>query len=295
MIDTPRIALLASVALAAALVVGCVSPGKRPAATSLAGVVRDPQGQPIPSVWIEVEGHPKPLQSPPAWRTDVHGRFEMEDIPPGPVKLIVSPGDLYSSVTEEKVVETRTGVRDLVIVVDPGPQLFLRIVGYVPASQVRWARLTWEEPDGEDAGPYPPIRYAPIRADGWVRFVALPPDGEFVLYAEAEVDRRYVLARGLKPGQTEQRIEREAVKDIAGKVQGRLRGRLTADVYAHPGPGAFSGLRLARTWVKDDGTFRIRGLPPGTYLVDVGSRGGEVFSVSKNVVAGTTDVVFTLD
>lgn len=310
MVDTPRISLVASVALAAGLAVGCVCPGKRlpirgaggpTAALSIAGVVRDEQGRPIPSVWIEVEGHPKPFQTPPAWRTDVHGRFQIDDIPPGPVKLLVTPGDLYSNGAKTKVVETRTGVRDLVIVLDPGPQLFLRIVGYVPGEQTRWARVTWVEHDGErQVLQVPEVRYAPIRADGWVRFVALPPDREFEMWALAEIERRHVWARGLKPGQTEQRVERQEVKDIAGTIRGPVRRtqdvNVTVDVYAPAPRGAFSEqLRVARVRPEGDGSFRVRGLPPGTYSVNVGSRSGQVYSVSKSVEAGTSDAIFDLD
>ena len=59
------------------------------------------------------------------------------------------------------VVETRAGVRDLTIVLDPGPSLFLRIVGYVPGFQVGTARVLSEDPDGTRD-----VRYAPIRDDG---------------------------------------------------------------------------------------------------------------------------------
>ena len=322
MIDTPRISLVACVALAAGLVVACASPNKRPptrraagptadlvheegpATPSIAGVVHDDEGRPIPAVWIEVEGHPKPLTSPPAWRTDVHGRFQIDDIPPGPVKLLVRTGQW--SVVKKKVVETRTGVRDLVIVLDPGPQLFLRIVGYVPASQVRWARATWEEADGTRA-----LRYAPIRDDGWIRFVGLPLGQEFEVWAEAEVNRRYVCARDLKPGETEHRIEIDEGRDIAGRIQGSkarldqriaeaggpLRERLRAVVFTRTPRSVrpFYDFRVADTRVRKDGSFRIQGLPPGTYEVEVGTGIGRVFWVSKIVEAGTTDAIFEID
>jgi hypothetical protein len=264
-----------------------------PTRLPIEGVIRDEQGRPIPRAWIEVEGYPKPLQSPPAWDSDVRGRFQIDGVPRGPVKLHVTTGDIWAPSSPKKVIMTRAGVRDLVIVVDPGPQLFLRIVDYVPGEQVRGARVTWEEPDGKRDW-----RWTPIRDDGWARFVALPPDREVEVWAEAEVNRRHVRASGLKPGPTEQRIERQEVKDIAGKVLGPVRRHkdfmITVDVYAQP-RGAFGGLSVARAWPDADGSFRVRGLPPGTYLVDIGSRAGEIFSVSKAVEAGTTDAIFDLD
>ncbi len=323
MFDALRISLFASVVLAAGLVVACASPNKRsptrratgPNADpileagsgppSIAGVVHDDQGQPIPAVWIYVEGHPKPNQSPPAWRTDVDGRFEIDDIPRGPVKLLVTGGSLYSNVAKKQIVETRTGVRDLVIVIDPGPQLFLRIVGYVPGEQERYARVMWAEPDGAHE-----IRYAPIRDDGWTRFVTLPLDREFEMWAEAEVNRRHVCAPGLKPGDTEHRIEIQEVKDIAGKVRaskalmesrieeapGPLLDRLRVVVYAKAPRGApHFQFRVVQGRVEQDGSFRVRGLPPGMYVVSIGTGMGEVFSVEKYLEAGTTDAIVSFD
>jgi hypothetical protein len=299
-----RTSLVAAVAIAAGL--GIAQAGDRggPASLPIEGVVRDEQGRPIPRAWIEVEGYPKPLRSPAAWDSDVHGRFRIDDVPLGPAKLLVTTGNwLYPA--KKKVVETRAGVRDLVIVLDPGPQLFLRIVGYVPGQQERGARVTWEDPDGERDW-----RWAPIRDDGWVRFVDLPPDREFELWAEAEVNRRHVRARGLKPGEAEQRIERHEVKDIAGKVresQARLERRseearglqlehLRVDVYPCGPRGVAWDLRLERVWAANDGSFRVHGLPPGAYLLDVGGiKPGPFPEGSKRVEAGTTDVVIDLD
>lgn len=271
----------------------------------ITGMVRDEQGLPIPAVWIEVEGyHPKPSQSPAESRTDARGRFQIDDVPRGPVRLLVKTGS-WVHYAVQKVVETQAGVRDLVIALDPGPQLLLRIVGYVPGSQERGARVTWEDPDGNRDW-----RWAPIRDDGWVRFVALPPDREFEVWAEAEVNRRHVRAMGLKPGEAEQRIERHEVKDIAGKVresQARLERRseearglqlehLRVDVYPCGPRGVVWDLRLERVWAANDGFFRVHGLPPGAYLLDVGGiKPGPLPEGSKRVEAGTTNVVIDLD
>ncbi|MCC7138919.1 MAG: carboxypeptidase regulatory-like domain-containing protein [Planctomycetes bacterium] len=307
-----RAPLLAALAVAAGLGIARAGDETGPATLPIAGVVRDPQGCPMPAVWVEVEGHRNPHSSPPAWRTDVHGRFQIENVPRGPAKVLVTTGDFWAaqrlaptgvaSTQATKEVETRAGVRDLEIVLDPGPQLLVRIVGYVPGEQVRGARVTWEEPDGTSDW-----RWTPLREDGWARFVALPADRTFELWAEAELDQRHVRATGLKPGDAEQRIERHEVRDIAGKVRAsqsllackkEWRGSLAhfrVDVYLRGQRGPASGLSVARTRVQSDGSFRVRGLPPGTYRVHAGTHAGEIIDVSKEVEAGTTDVVLDLD
>ena len=69
-----------------------------------------------------------------------------------------TPRPLSAAPGGEKVVETRAGVRDLVIALDPGSQLLLRIVGYVPGPLPRGALATREEPDGKRNDRWAPIR-----------------------------------------------------------------------------------------------------------------------------------------
>jgi hypothetical protein len=300
-----RASFLAAVAATAGFGVARSSPDG-PANLQIAGVVRDEQGRPIPAARIEVEGYPNTLKSPPPWTTDVHGLFQTDDVPRGSVKLLVTIG--WGSAARTKVVQTRAGARDLAVVLDPGPQLFLRIVDFVPGQQLPWARVTWEEPAVEGERRYVEERRAPIRDDGWIRFVALPADREFAFWAQVE-RHRHVRARGLKPGETEHRIERSEVKDIAGKVRGPesllefrvdnavgpLREHLRVDVFAPPPWGGLGGRDVASVRVESDGSFRVRGLPPGTYRLSMDLFDGILGGVSKQVEAGTTDVVIDLD
>jgi hypothetical protein len=283
--------LVAAVAAAGGLGIARAGPAAAPPTLEVAGVVRDAQGRPIPRVWIEVEGRPGPMSNPPAWPTDVNGRFRIDGLPAGPLRLLVTMGDFWKA--KKSAVETRAGVRDLAIVLDPGPQLLLKIVGFVPGPVTRGARVTWAEPDGERH-----VRWTPLRDDGWARFVALPPDREFEVWAEAAIAERIVRARGLKPGNAEQRIEAHEVRDIAGKVRPSKflleRGfpgnyRVTIEVYAH------RVFRVDDVRVHDDGTFRVRGLPPGTYDVVLELFNGGFDYRSLRVEAGTTDVLFDLE
>ena len=297
-----RTALIAVAAVAAWLAVAWAGDRGRAAGRPVAGVVRDAEGRAIPAVEIEVEGLPKSWRVQHSWRTDVHGRFQTSALSEGPAVLLVKAGGprAHSAATR---VETRAGVRDLVIVLDPGPQLLLHLVDYVPGQQERWARVRWVEPDGSW-----PVRYAPIRKDGWVCFVALPLDRELELWAETEGSRRHVVARGLKPSAQEQRIEPVEVMEIAGRVRGTrlfsvptgetrglLRDAIRVDVFAPAAGTRSSGLLVTSTRLERDGSFRVRGLPPGTYEVSVGTHAGDVWSVEKSVKAGPTDVIFDLD
>lgn len=304
---TLRISLFASVALAASLAAACASPdrgpGARPSAEftrnegpatlPIAGVVRDEQSRPIPDVGIYLDGSLRPGHKPDTWRTDGHGRFQIDYVSPGPVELRVNAGESAPT----KVVETRAGVRDLVIVMDPGPQLILRLVDHVSGKKQKYARVTWKEPGGSHE-----MRRALIRDDGWTRFVWLPPDREIELWAHIDDDWRLVRARGLKPGDSERRIESEGFKDIAGKIRGSeallettlpgnfhgpLREHLYIDVYADSGYHV-----IKRKSVRDDGSFRVRGLPPGTYRVQLNIFADFISSVEQQVEAGTTDLVF---
>ena len=70
-----HVAFLAATAVALGLGVAHAGPDAGPATLPIAGVVRDEQGRPVPAVWIEREGYRPAWGGPPAWRTDVHGRF----------------------------------------------------------------------------------------------------------------------------------------------------------------------------------------------------------------------------
>lgn len=300
-----RTSLIAAIAVAACVGVARAGPDG-PTSLQITGVVRDEQGRPIPAVNIQEEKARRAGESPRGWRADADGRFQLDGLSPGPVKLLVTIGEGSSART--KVVQTRAGARNLVVVLEPGPSLFLRIVDYVPGQQLPWARVTWEEPAVKSERRYVQELRAPIRDDGWIRFVALPADREFAFWAQVE-RHRHVRARGLKPGETEHRIERSEVKDIAGRVRGPesllesrvdnargpLREHLRVDVFAPPPWGGLGCRDVASVRVESDGSFRVRGLPPGTYRLSMDLFDGILGGVSKQVEAGATDVVIDLD
>lgn len=260
--------------------------GPAPTPQTIEGVVRDPAGVAIPSVWIVREGHRDSVGGIPQFRSDANGRFRVEDVPEGRAVLRFMPGDL--NIRGGKLVETIGGARDLVVVVEPGPNLVATITGYVPPGDdsPRWARLTWEDAAGERV-----VRYTPIRDDGWLRFVRLPKDRDLELWASAASDRA-VYKDGLRPGDVEVSIPSQRGLDIRGKVlvapgENVHRASVKADTL--------SGFNVARGSIKDDGAFVIRNLPAGTYRVSACFTMGEVGDpIFKEIAAGTTAVVLDL-
>jgi hypothetical protein len=238
----------------------------------LTGVVRDPAGKPVPAVWIAREGHRDRAGVTPWWRTDVEGRFRIEGLPEGEVVLRVVPGDatLFAGTL------VRTSARtDVPVVVEPGPELFLRIADYVaPKDSVSHARVTWVLPDGRR-----PVRYSPIAPDGRIRFIQLPADATLDLWASAGPGKpvRVAAVPGLQ---------------ISGKVlvaagDSPRRAAVVAEAYPH-----FS---VGRVTPAADGSFVITDLPEGTYRMVATFTSGEIpLPVATEVRAGASDVVFDL-
>lgn len=247
---------------------------------SLSGVVSDAAGRPVPAVWIAREGHRNAAGLPTWERTDVAGRFRFDDLPAGDVLLRVVPGE--ASLLAGEVVRAQAGTTDLVVVVDPGPQLFARIPGYVPPPKdVTWARLLWSEPDGRR-----PVRYAPVAPDGRVRFVRLPPDRALELLAVAGAER-VVRVFDLRAGETEVEVATQPAQTIRGRAEaegGLDRVEVSAEAYP--------GVRVGKAILAPDGTFTVSGLPAGTYRVKAGRTSGAVtVPVWREAAAGATDVV----
>jgi hypothetical protein len=125
-----------------------------------------------------------------------------------------------------------------------------------------------------------------VRAHGWTG-----GDGGFVLGVEEaatgvlyargeEEDERYALLEGVTPGAGSYTLTLEKGLRIAGRVRGSEEGDF---LYVH-GPHGISKL----VPLPADGTFEVRGLPPGLYDLRTDSRHP---MERARVAAGSTNVI----
>ncbi len=259
---------------------------------SVSGVVKDPAGVPVPSVWIAREGVSNRAGGPHWERSDVDGRFRFEGLPEG--KVVLRVAGAVADLRTGFLLETTAGTKDLAVVVDPGPQVIVRIAGYEAPEEDDgryprgYARLVGTEADGRRL-----VRYAPISRYGRARFVQLPQDRSFELWAAAGGGRA-VRTAGLEAGELEVRVEAKEAQTVSGKVLVGAKDKprieqavVTAEAYA--------GFVVGRVHLAVDGTFSIGDLPDGTYTVVAAFNGGRVAaSLPLTVLAGARDVVLDL-
>jgi hypothetical protein len=260
---------------------------------TITGVIRDQDGAPISRAFVQLDRE-NTTSVPFQWTAaDARGRFELRNVPAGPVGIRAVAGAHYLFPASGKVVKSRGGARNLVITLEAGREVRVKIedfdrydhsgtgsgVGSVPA-----ARLVWDQPKNEGRD----FRWAPIAKDGSVRFVQLPDKPSFEVWGHASLDRPFKKS-GLEPGKTV-----TVIRTVRGlRITGRI---LPAQVAAEGDPRVdaqpYPGFSVGRGRVKSDGTFVIRGLPEGEYVVlcSLRSKPKIGWDASKTARAGATDV-----
>lgn len=290
------IASFAFVCVAAGLAIlsAPAHPGEqRTAGTTITGVIRDQDGEPISRAFVQLDRE-STTSVPFQWTdADAQGRFELKNVPAGAVRIRAVAGHSRLFSSTDKVVESKGGARDLVITLEAGREVRVKIedfdrydhsgvgsgVGSVPA-----ARLVWDQPRTESRD----FRWAPIAKDGSVRFVQLPDKPSFEVWGRASLDRPFKKS-GLKPSKNVTVIRTVRGLRISGKI-------LPAKVAVEDDPRVdalpYPGLRVGYGRIESDGTFVIRGLIEGEYEVFCALRNKRKMGMFayKTVRAGATDV-----
>lgn len=271
--------------------------------TTIKGVVRDREGNPVSRAFLQVEGRPNHPDTRPKdpsvertftgsgwWDADAQGRFEIDNAPEGTGKLRAVAGDWTLFPRAGTVVEIRGGTRDLVVTVETGREIRLKVEPYNPrtAWKRNGARLVLGHSKYETD-----FRWAPIADDGSVRFVQLPDNQTFEVWGHATGDMPFKES-GLVPSREVRTIRARSGLTISGKVLVRAKDKPRleqADVTAEPYPRFVVG----RAHPAADGTFTIGDLPEGTYTVSAAFNQGEVLdSLPVTVPAGARDLVLDL-
>ena len=273
---------------------------QRTTGTTITGVIRDQDGAPISRAFVQLD-RVSTTSVPFQWTAaDAQGRFKLTNVPAGAARIraVAGASSLFETAAEVvaaggKVVESRGGARGLVITLDAGREVRVKIedfdqydhtgtgsgVGPVPA-----ARLVWDQPKNESRT----FRWAPIAKDGSVRFVQLPDKPSFEVWGHASLDRPFKKS-GLEPSKDVTVIRTVPGLRISGKlVPAKIAVEDDPRVEAQP----YNGFGVGFARIKPDGTFVIRGLVEGEYQVfcALRSKPKRGWFASEAARAGATDV-----
>ena len=248
-------------------------------ALAVAGTVVDSEGRPVPG--IRVAGRTRTGGSTAV--ADEAGKFRIPTLPAGPVDLSIDvQGD---SRPRAPPVQVEAGTQDVVLRVDLATVLSLRTEADPDAEpSARRSVLVEVAREREPA--------STTRSDqhdlGVVRFAGLDVDGTYVAFAHTLDGGFAAYERGLRVGPTVHPLRLVRSRSIAGHVRGPS-GASAIGVMA-TGPALRQHGR-----VENDGTFRIQGLPEGTWTVEATARlGRERWAASASVATGG-DVELTLE
>jgi protocatechuate 3,4-dioxygenase beta subunit len=245
----------------------------------VAGVVRDLAGKPLAGISIyRAIGEN-------SWgggiATDAEGRFELRDLAAGEVVVRAAvrgmgPGGPGAGVAEARV---RAGATDVVLTLDPGLELVLRLAGPSAEEALLAVQVVTIGEDGRGRE----TAHVRFEKDGVGRLRGFASTDRCVVWMRPDRDGRSFFARDVRPGT-------EVVVTPAPGLS--ITGRITVP------PGATDvqvSAQLETLWITAqgtraaDGSFEIRGLPEGTTWRLVGAcrvEGKWVMTQGPTVAAG---------
>ena len=250
------------------------------------GVVHDLTGKPVAEAQVEYGAE----DDPGHWlgtQTAEDGTFQLAGLERGRyrVRAQVGAGSMpmprAPGFEEEGWVVVEAGTRDLVLKVDPGATLRIRIQPWTGNEWGQGIAMREQRPGGGSHS------QGQVDGEGVAVFRGCSPDKRYDVFVGDLPDGQYVLARDLRA------TGKEIV--LAPQTGGTIRGRLLVPSGAEVGyQTAFVqilGMSHSGT-VHEDGTFEIEGVPPGTWEVWGNARRGDDWLLGRVQAApgGTVEI-----
>lgn len=256
---------------------------------SIRGAVRDSQGRPVPHAHLYWRKAGK-------WRSgDVRedGTFSIDGLEAGDYRLraTVAADSLREDVADDPYTAEATaqaGAEDVVLTLDPGVELVVRVTGWPAARGFVQGELRG---DGLRGGRVVTLS-SHVYPDGILRWRGLEPQGSYSLWIPPAGSDASLIARGLRAGSGTIPLALEPGRSIRGQV--KLPGGA---------PRAYVGVAIeslgfrVHSHAEPDGRYEILGLPPGTIwrvlgVVDIGERRYEAHA-DDIPAGGTADLDLT--
>jgi hypothetical protein len=236
-------------------------------AYTVSGVVRDPAGKPLAGVLAMRKIGDAVWES--GGTSDAAGAFTIQQVPAGDVTLRLTVRDdmpVPTAASGEPAagesigtveVKTRADAHDLVVTLDPGAQLAVRL----DSSQIESGHPREVAILSGTGGPLrdSPLRRSWMQSDGFARFRGLRAEDPVVIWVPPDAAGRSLLLRDVKPGDPELRLTPVTGGTISGTYAGPA-GSTDFKISARA-----VGLPLSvEAALTTDGHYEIRGLPEGT-------------------------------
>ena len=252
------------------------------------GVVHDLTGKPVAEAQVQYGREDDPGRWSGA-RTADDGTFQLARLERGRyrVRAQVGAGSMPTprapGAQEEGWVVVEAGTRDLVLKVDPGATLRIRIQPWTGDERGQGIALR-EQRDGGAS-----YAYDQVEGDGVAVFRGCSPDRRYDVFVGGLPNGQYVLGRDLQAtGQ-----ELVLAPQTGGTIRGRLRLPPGGDVKRVSVGVRILGLHHGGQ-VADDGSFEIEGVPPGTWTVVGGAQRGAAWLSGETQAAPGASVEIEL-
>ena len=257
---------------------------------SLGGTVVDEAGEPVAGAEVFLDAHPRSFKTDDDLRqvTGADGRFALTDLAEGPVELIVR-----SAGRPEVRMAVETGTTDVVLTLEEGRRIAGIVVDAATGKGVSGVEILVKEPGARREAILDFLegkRPHSATSDGEGRFsVVNLASGTYTVSIGKSGDREAsapaytpLEVKGVKAGTEDLRLQLETGLSISGSLvdtDGKpILESLPIEVVPIDEDGRFARKRSTESSSETDGTFRIPGLPAGTYELTFNAGRGSLAS-----------------